>query len=94
VCDTIAAAGRGTASGHVLFGKNSDREYDQAQYLQLIPTQRHDAGARVRLTHKEIDQVRATHAVLLSKPHWIWGAEMSAELRGLEMERSSFGGFL
>ena len=76
MCDTIAAVGSATASRTVLFGKDSDREYNEAQYLELIPAKRHDKGARLRLTYQEIDQAPQTHAVLLSKPHWIWGAEI------------------
>jgi secernin len=83
MCDTIAAVASATATGTVIFGKNSDREYNEAQHLQLIPAARHAPGARVRLTYKEIDQAPKTHAVLLSKPHWIWGAEIGANEHGL-----------
>ena len=83
MCDTIAAAAAATSAGATLFGKNSDREYNEAQYLQLLPAARHSPGARVRLTYKEIDQAPRTHAVLLSKPHWIWGAEIGANEHGL-----------
>src|SRR5687767_164275 len=83
MCDTIAAAGSDTATGAVLFGKNSDRDALEAQYLEWRPAARHAAGARVRLTHTEIDQARETHAVLLSRPHWIWGAESGANEHGL-----------
>ncbi len=36
----------------------------------------HSAGSKVRMTYIEIPQVAHTHAVLLAKPFWIWGAEM------------------
>jgi len=83
MCDTIAAVSAATPAGAVLFGKNSDREYDESQYLELIPAARHSVGSTVRLTYKEINQAPETHAVLLSKPHWIWGAEMGANAHGL-----------
>lgn len=83
MCDTMAAVGAATEGGAVLFAKNSDREYNEAQYLQSIPAARHAAGATVRLTYQEIEQARETHAVLLSKPHWIWGAEIGANEHGL-----------
>jgi secernin len=83
MCDTIAAFRSSTSTGAVLFGKNSDRDYLEAQYLQSVPAARHAAGVRVRLTYKEIEQARETHAALLSKPHWIWGAEMGANEHGL-----------
>jgi secernin len=83
MCDTLAAVAGATASGAVLFAKNSDREYREAQYLELIPGLHHQADARVRLTYVEIAQARQTHTVLLSKPHWIWGAEIGANEHGL-----------
>jgi secernin len=83
MCDTIAAAGSDTATGAVLFGKNSDRDALEAQYLEWRPAARYAAGARVLLTYIAIDQARETHAVLLSKPHWIWGAEIGANEHGL-----------
>jgi secernin len=83
MCDTMAAVGSATLGGAVLFAKNSDREFTEAQYLELIPATDHPAGASVRLTHTEIGQARYTHAVLLSKPHWIWGAEIGANEHGL-----------
>lgn len=83
MCDTITAVGSATIEGAVLFGKNSDREYDEAQHLALIPAALHRNGDHVRLTHTEIAQAPETHAVLLSKPHWIWGAEIGANSHGL-----------
>ena len=83
MCDTLAAVGAATADGSVLFAKNSDREYDEAQYLELVPAKRHRSGESVRLTYVTIEQARETHSVLLSKPHWIWGAEIGANSYGL-----------
>lgn len=34
-------------------------------------------------TYTEIDQVPHTHAVILSKPAWMWGAEMGANEKGV-----------
>jgi secernin len=83
MCDTMVALGDQTADGAVLFGKNSDRERNEAQYLEVIPRARHPKGAEVKLTYVTIDQVRETHAVLLSKPFWIWGAEIGANEHGV-----------
>jgi dipeptidase len=83
MCDTMVAVGDAVAEGGVLFAKNSDRERNEAQYLDYVPRLSHAAGAKVKLTHVAIDQVRRTNAVLLSKPFWIWGAEMGANEHGV-----------
>jgi len=67
----------------VLFAKNSDRDANEAQVLRWRPAADHHAGARLRCTWTEIDQVPRTHAVLLSQPWWMWGAEIGANEHGV-----------
>jgi secernin len=78
MCDTLVSL---TGDG-VLFAKNSDRDPNEAQvlrwYAAASPTE-----ARLRCTWSEIDQVPHTHAVLLSQPWWMWGAEMGANEHGV-----------
>jgi secernin len=83
MCDTLAAVPPATSSGAVLFAKNSDREYSEAQHLVLVPAAHHSPDAEVKLTYQRIAQARQTHTVLLSKPHWMWGAEIGANEHGL-----------
>jgi len=83
MCDTMVAAGGQSVDGAVLFGKNSDRERNEAQFLEAIPQKSHRKGSSLKLTHVEIPQVPETHAVLLSKPFWIWGAEIGANEHGV-----------
>lgn len=83
MCDTMAARGVATSTGGTLFAKNSDRERNEAQYLQLLPAQSYGRGAVVRCTYIAIPQAARTHAVLLSRPFWIWGAEMGANEHGV-----------
>src|SRR5690606_36076125 len=78
MCDTVVALGSATADGAVIFGKNSDREPNEAHHLLLVPRARHEPGSTVKCTYVEIPQVDETYAVLLSKPFWMWGAEMGA----------------
>ena len=61
----------------MIFGKNSDREPNEAQALLRVPRQEHTA-ATVSTTYIDVPQVRETNEVLLSKPFHMWGAEMGA----------------
>lgn len=83
MCDTIVALGNATADGSVLFAKNSDREPNEAQELLYIPRATHEPDSTVQCTYIQVPQVAATNAVLLSKPFWIWGAEMGANEHGV-----------
>ena len=83
MCDTFVARGSATSDGSVIFGKNSDREPNEAHELLVVPQQEHDRGATVRCTHIAIDQVRRTRRVLLARPYWIWGAEMGLNDAGV-----------
>lgn len=83
MCDTFVALPDHTADGSLVFGKNSDREPNEAQALEYHPARDHPAGARLRCTHISIPEARHTHGVLISRPHWMWGAEMGANQHGL-----------
>lgn len=67
----------------LLFAKNSDRDPNEAQFLDWRPAADHDVGERVRCTWIDIPQVERTRAVLLSRPWWLWGAEMGANDAGV-----------
>lgn len=83
MCDTIVAIGPATADGITVFGKNSDREPNEAHHLLLAQAADHPTGSRVKCTYIDIPQVTHTHGVLLAKPFWIWGAEMGANEHGV-----------
>jgi secernin len=83
MCDTIVALGNVTEDGVTLFGKNSDREPNEAHHLIRIPAADHPAGSRVKCTYIEIPQVEHTYEILLAKPFWIWGAEMGTNEHGV-----------
>src|SRR5689334_7217401 len=83
MCDTAVALGAATADGSVIFGKNSDREPNEAHCLVHVPRAQHPAGSSVRCTYIDVPQVAETYGVLLSKPFWIWGAEIGANEMGV-----------
>ncbi len=79
MCDTFVRV----EPGRVLFAKNSGRDPNEAQGLAWHAAADHPPGATVRTTYLEIPQVAHTHAVLLSQPFWLWGAEMGANEHGV-----------
>jgi dipeptidase len=83
VCDTFVALADVTADGSVLLAKNSDREPNEAHEVVFAPAAAHAPDTELRCTSISIPQVPRTHAVLLGKPYWIWGAEMGANEHGV-----------
>ena len=83
MCDTLIATKLVTANGVGIFGKNSDRHPNEGQSVVYFPATTHQAGSKLKCTYIEIPQVEKTHAVLLSKPFWMWGAEMGVNEHGL-----------
>ena len=79
MCDTLVSL---TDDG-VLFAKNSDRDPNEAQILRWHPATDHPTGTDVACTWISIPQVAHTHAVTLSQPWWMWGAEMGANEHGV-----------
>ncbi|NXC16412.1 SCRN1 protein, partial [Corythaeola cristata] len=69
--------------GLVVFGKNSARPRDEVQEVVYFAAATHDPGSKVECTYIEIEQVPKTHAVVLSRPSWLWGAEMGANEHGV-----------
>lgn len=75
MCDTAVAVGSATASGHVLFAKNSDRHPNECQPLCWVPRQQHAPGSMLRCQYVEIPQVAETWEVVGGRPWWLWGFE-------------------
>ena len=67
----------------VLFAKNSDRDPNEAQLVEWHAAADHHDLARVACTWIDIPQAARTHAVVISCPWWMWGAEMGANEFGV-----------
>lgn len=78
MCDTFVKI----TSNKLIFGKNSDREPNEAQAIVRFP-RREPTEKKLQCTYIEIPQVALTHEVILSKPFQMWGAEMGANEHGL-----------
>jgi secernin len=83
MCDTLIATRLAAKDGIAVFGKNSDRPPNEGQSMMYFPAADHPAGSKVKCTYIEIPQAAHTHAILLSKPFWMWGAEMGTNEHGL-----------
>ena len=77
MCDTLGRIGK---TG--FFAKNSDRSPNEIQVMEFHP-RRENLSGKVQCTYMELEQAAKTYAVLLSRPAWMWGAEMGINEFGL-----------
>ncbi|UCD00764.1 MAG: peptidase C69 [Promethearchaeota archaeon] len=83
MCDTLVALGNSTHDGSVIFGKNSDRPWNEVQLITYSPRSNFSRGEEITCTYISIPQVSETAAVILSQPWWMWGAEMGVNEYGV-----------
>ena len=67
----------------VIFAGNSDSDPNDAQVLGWIGAREHAAHGTLQCTWRAIPQARRTHALMLSRPFWMWGAQMGANEHGV-----------
>lgn len=79
MCDTIVVV----TPGGVLFAKNSDRDPNEAQFPEWHASADHEKDSSVTTTYLTIPQVPHTYATMLSRPYWMWGAEIGTNEHGV-----------
>lgn len=79
MCDTL---GQIVSRDMALFAKNSDRSPNEPQATEYRLAAEHSATT-LRATYIEIEQVKHTYATLLSRPVWMWGAEIGVNEYGV-----------
>ena len=78
MCDTLGKIGQSRS----IFAKKSDRSPNEAQVMEHHP-RKSDLSGLVDCTYISIPQAVQTYEVLLSRPSWMWGAEMGINEFGL-----------
>ncbi|TGK34873.1 acyl-CoA--6-aminopenicillanic acid acyltransferase [Leptospira gomenensis] len=81
MCDTFLATSSFTGNGSLIFGKNSDREPNEAQALLRVPSRPRET--ETKCTYISVPGAERTQEILLSKPFEMWGAEMGANAAGV-----------
>ena len=78
MCDTMGKIFKVGA----IFAKNSDRRPNEPQVVEWYPAAVHEEN-KVKTTYIEVDQVKETKAMILSRPTWLWGGEMGVNECGV-----------
>ncbi len=82
MCDTLVSIGQNNSNKNVTyFAKNSDREPDELQVVEHY--ERTSRSGSVRCTYIDVKFEGEANAVTISRPGWMWGAEMGINEHGV-----------
>lgn len=82
MCDTLVSLKQNNSDGNITyFAKNSDREPDEEQLVEHY--ERTNRNGEVKCTHVSVRFEGETNAITISRPRWMWGAEMGANEYGV-----------
>ncbi len=81
MCDTFYTRRTDGTGMTAFFAKNSDRDPNEPQYMFFVPA----GEASKPKTYVEMPSYDVKHDVWLSKPSWMWGAEMGVNRRGVSI---------
>jgi len=86
MCDMVVVLGNSSEDGSILFGKNSDRDPNEAHMICYVPRNIYKEGNMLQCQYLNIPQAKETYALILSKPVWLKiGCEMGANEYGVVM---------
>lgn len=82
MCDILIATPESTKDGDTIFAKNSDRPPNEAQIIDIIKD-REPRGLEASMTHIDFPEIGPLNDIIISRPWWMWGAEMGVNEHGL-----------
>ncbi len=91
-CSSFVIMGSETKSGNLIYAKNSDRPFNEAQPLIYYPAADHAKGSYTECSFIKIPQVEHTYACIGSKPHFFWGFEHGVNEHGLVIGNEQVSG--
>jgi hypothetical protein len=82
MCDAVCSLRENNEDFRVTyFGKNSDRGPKEVQVVEFHPRAVRDG--KVHTTYIDVEYEGNTNGVILSRPQWMWGAEMGVNEKGV-----------
>jgi secernin len=84
MCDTVVSLKENNLDkGVTYFAKNSDREPGEAQVVEYHPRELRSGRFKTTYVDIQYDEDVETKAIVISRPTWMWGAEMGFNENGV-----------
>src|ERR1051325_8005158 len=74
-CDTMVALYNATKNGQTIFAKNSDRNANECQPLEVHPRRENAVGELTGCQYVAVPEASVTYRHVGSRPWWCWGYE-------------------
>lgn len=82
MCDTLCSLSSNNSSSAITyFAKNSDRDPNEMQVVEYHG--REERKGKTRATYIDVEFTGDTYPVIISRPFWMWGAEMGINDHGV-----------
>ncbi|MEM4598027.1 MAG: peptidase U34 [Thermoplasmata archaeon] len=84
MCDTLCSLNLNNENKSITyFAKNSDREPNEIQVVEYYPSI--ERKGKTKLTYIEVETLGITNEIVISRPEWMWGAEMGFNEHGVSI---------